>query len=88
MNTTMKAAALVIARAQDAVSEASRSVMDSDARIPETEFIALCFALDDYEALAEKEEQRQREQDRADYDETISSFQGDIESSIRRGARR
>ena len=88
MNTTMKAAALVIARAQDLVSGASRCVMNNDAQIPEDIFFALCIALDNYEALAAEDEQRQREQDRADYEETILSFQGDIEGAIRRGVRR
>ena len=62
MNDLMKAAAQVIARAQDAVSEAGRSHKCDGAIIPDEEFQALVEALDDYEGLAkmDKDDAAQR----------------------------
>ena len=97
-NPLMKVSAAIVASAGNLVSNTARWTDDLywDGKqnlekyvvIHEDHFNHLASLLNEYQTMKAEDEQRQREQDQADYDDTIASFQGDIESSIRRGCGR
>ena len=94
----MKVSAAILASAGNLVSNTARwsddlywsgkQNLEKFVVIHEDHFNHLANLWDDYQTMKAEDEERQREQDRADYEETILSFQGDIEGAIRRGVRR
>ena len=82
MNGIMRAAAQVIARARDVLSETGRPCHgcpqydDNVGVVPDKEFQALLEAVDDYDTLC----------DLQDMDDTLASVGGDLKRDVLRGA--
>jgi len=98
MNSEMKATALVVVAAKDLCSNAGvltrhsywdQSFKYEDHAVVPTKYLdALLVAIEDRDELIKLNEERQREIDQEDYEATMAAYGGDIESSIRRGAKR
>ena len=98
MNSEMKATALVVATARELASNAGRLTRDTywDRNfsyeehfvIPAKYLDALLVAIEDRDELIKLNMQLQRASDEQDHNDTILSFASDVESAIRRGAKR
>ena len=94
----MKVSAAILASVGNLVSNAGRFTRDmywnpkidleKFVLIHEDHFNDLANLWDDYQTEKAEAEERQREIYQQDHEDTIASFQGDIEGAIRRGARR
>ena len=99
MNPLMKAAAQVIAEARKVMSQTGQLTRDlywdkgfdweGQVIIHKDHIHSLEIALDVFETMEDMFDAHDaHENDGQDMDDTIASFRGDIESGIRRGARR
>ena len=98
MNNLMEASAAVLASLGNLVSNAGRWTDDFywNGRVDLQDFVIIhkdhfdkvANLWDEYQTVKAEDEVRQRETDQQDTEDTVASFQGDLEGAIKRGARR
>ena len=98
MNDLMKVSAAVLASVGNLISNGGRFErkmywdtkidLEKFVLIHEDHFNEMANLWDDYQIIKAKDKERQREITQQDHNDTILSFAGDVESAIRRGAKR